>query len=219
MKSGLLLCVLLVPAAAASDVARLEGISVSHRGGWFASPAAPSVTYLDGDALREQLAAGRSLADVLAELVPGMAPASGTFTNSNQTVRGRALQLLIDGVPQGTNRNVSRDLFAVDPDAIERIEVIRGASTMFGGGAAGGLINVVTKNPLPGAVALDTRLGMRTSLTGISSDSLSFDLHQGATGGGEIWSWRVDATWRDLAAEFDADGNRLAPEPSQGDLF
>lgn len=219
MKSGLLLCVLLVPAAAASDVAQLEGISVSHRGGWFASPAAPSVMYLDGDTLRAQLATGRSLADVLAELVPGMAPASGTFTNSSQAVRGRALQLLIDGVPQGTNRNVSRDLFAVDPDAIERIEVIRGASTMFGGGAAGGLLNVVTKDPLPGAVRFDTRLGARTSLTEISGDGLGLDVHQGATGGGEIWSWRVDATWRDLAAEHDADGNRIAPEPSQGDLF
>lgn len=220
MKSRLLFSLVLVPlTATAADVTELEGISVSARGGWFASPAAPSVTYLEGEELRAQLAAGRTLADVLAELVPGMAPSSGTFTNSNQTVRGRAVQVLIDGVPQGTNRNVSRDLFVVDPDTIERIEVIRGASTIFGSGAAGGVINVVTRAPLPGDVAFDTRVGLRTSLTEIDGDAFGYELHQGATGGGEIWSWRLDATWRDLGAVFDADGERIAPEPSQGDLF
>lgn len=219
MWCGLLLGGLLTPAAAAAEITQLEGISVTDRGGWFASPAAPSVTYLDGEDLREQLASGRTLADALGELVPGMAPASGTFTNYSQTVRGRALQLLIDGVPQGTNRNVSRGLFAIDPDTIERIEVIRGASTVFGGGAAGGVINVVTRNPTPGETRFDARLGLRSSLTELSGDGLGLDAHQGITGSGDVWSWRVDATWRRFAAEYDADGERIAPEPSQGDLF
>jgi len=210
------------PAAAAGateDVLELEGISVTGRAGWTATPVAPSVTFINGDDIRTQLLAGSTLADALATLVPGMAPASGTFTNSNQTVRGRSMQLLIDGVPQGTNRNISRDLFTVDPDAIERIEVIRGASTLYGGGAAGGLINVVTRNPLPGGPFLDTRIGLRSSMTEVSGDGLSYDLHQGATGGGDVWSWRLDATLRELGAAFDVDGNRIAPEPSQGDLF
>lgn len=205
--------------AAESGVTELEGISVTSRAGWSPDSLPRAATFITADELQRQLATGRSLADVLAELVPGMAPSSGTFTNYSQTVRGRSLQLLIDGVPQGTNRNVSRDLFTIDPDSIARIEVIRGASTLFGGGAVGGLVNIVTKNPAPGKPAFDTRLGLRSSLTDISGDALSTEIHQGATGGGEIFSWRLDATWRGLGAEFDADGHRIAPEPSQGDLF
>jgi iron complex outermembrane receptor protein len=53
---------------------------------------------------------------------------------------------LIDGIPQSTPlRNGARDLRVIDPSAIERVEVIKGASAIYGNGADGGIINYITK--------------------------------------------------------------------------
>ena len=52
---------------------------------------------------------------------------------------------MIDGVPQSTTRNTSRDLATIDPSMIERVEVIRGATAIYGDGATGGIVNIVTR--------------------------------------------------------------------------
>jgi iron complex outermembrane receptor protein len=44
-----------------------------------------------------------------------------------------------------TSRTDSRQLDAIDPFNIEHIEVISGATSLYGGGSTGGLINIVTK--------------------------------------------------------------------------
>jgi iron complex outermembrane receptor protein len=56
--------------------------------------------------------------------------------------------VLIDGIPQSTPlRNGGRDLRTIDASAIDHIEVINGATAMYGNGAAGGVINYITKKP------------------------------------------------------------------------
>jgi iron complex outermembrane receptor protein len=61
-------------------------------------------------------------------------------------LRGRQVLVLIDGIPQSTPlRNGARDLRVIDPSAIERVEVIKGASAIYGNGADGGIINYITK--------------------------------------------------------------------------
>ena len=46
---------------------------------------------------------------------------------------------------QTPSRTDSRQLDAIDPFNIEHIEVISGATSLYGGGSTGGLINIVTK--------------------------------------------------------------------------
>jgi iron complex outermembrane receptor protein len=60
-------------------------------------------------------------------------------------MRGRAIVVLIDGVRLNSSRTDSRQLDAIDPFNIEHIEVISGATSLYGGGSTGGLINIVTK--------------------------------------------------------------------------
>lgn len=88
--------------------------------------------------------------------------ASGTRGNNRQIdIRGMGPEntlILIDGVPV-TSRNSVRyswrgerdtrgDTNWVPPEQVERIEVIRGpAAARYGSGAAGGVVNIITKRP------------------------------------------------------------------------
>ena len=49
--------------------------------------------------------------------------------------RSRLVLVMVDGVPLNTNRDSSRNLANIDPALIERIEVIRGSSAIYGSGA------------------------------------------------------------------------------------
>ncbi len=46
-------------------------------------------------------------------------------------MRGRAVQYMIDGVPQHGFGDSSRQLNSISPNSIERIEVVSGASGML----------------------------------------------------------------------------------------
>jgi iron complex outermembrane receptor protein len=59
----------------------------------------------------------------------------------------RSIKVLLDERPINDPSGFVPDLFDVDFNAIDRIEVLRGPATSFyGGGAAGGIINIVTQN-------------------------------------------------------------------------
>ncbi len=60
-------------------------------------------------------------------------------------MRGRSMIVMVDGVRLNSSRSDSRQLDSIDPFNINHIEVISGATAMYGGGSSGGLINIVTK--------------------------------------------------------------------------
>jgi iron complex outermembrane recepter protein len=106
-----------------------------------------AVTIVNSRTLQELQTVNNNVSDILAVTVPGLALSSGTSSNWGQTLRGRQALILIDGVPQSTPlRNGSVDIRTIDPSALERIEVIKGATSIYGNGAAGGIINYITKN-------------------------------------------------------------------------
>ena len=172
-----------------------------------------SVTVIEREQIQQQVAVSRNLAEVLSKVVPGMAPASQTLTNFNQSLRGRNMLVLIDGVPQNTNRNASRDLMTIDPANIERIEVVRGGSAVYGSGAAGGIVNIISRRNEEGSA---TSVGLSSSLSNIDSDGLGTRLahYTGGSNGNMDYSFNLAAERRQ--GFFDADGDRIAPEPSQG---
>ena len=64
------------------------------------------------------------------------------------TERGvRGIKVLLDGIPLNDPTGFAPDLFDVDWATVQRIEVFRGpASALYGGGAAGGIINISTRD-------------------------------------------------------------------------
>lgn len=95
--------------------------------------------------IEKQSNAGKSTSDILGLLIPSLTSGSGTTSNYGMTMRGRVVQYMIDGVPQTGYRDLSRQLNSISPAMIERIEVVSGASSIYGSGATGGIINIITR--------------------------------------------------------------------------
>ncbi|MBV8327196.1 TonB-dependent receptor [Chryseobacterium sp.] len=105
-----------------------------------------SITIVAEKQIQSQLTVNSDITSILQYTVPSLGTNSGQTSNTGQTLRGRQVLVLIDGIPQSTPlRNGARDLRVIDPSAIERIEVIKGASSIYGNGADGGIINYITK--------------------------------------------------------------------------
>ncbi|MFT5757087.1 MAG: iron complex outermembrane receptor protein [Alteromonadaceae bacterium] len=122
-----------------------------------------SVSIIDNQTISQDLLTSAELQTMLSIHVPGMGAANtGTSSNSGQSLRGRSALVMIDGVPQSTPlRNGKLGIRSLDPSVIERIEVIKGATSIYGNGAAGGIINYITKSAnsekaLAGRVALSS---------------------------------------------------------------
>ncbi|EAY4009997.1 TonB-dependent siderophore receptor [Salmonella enterica] len=165
------------------------------------------------------------LADIIRKM-PGVNltgnSASGTRGNNRQIdIRGMGPEntlVLIDGVPV-TSRNSVRyswrgerdtrgDTNWVPPEMVERIEVIRGpAAARYGSGAAGGVVNIITKRPTNdwhGSLSLytnqpesskegDTRRG-NFSLSGpLAGDTLTMRLY-GNLNRTDADSWDINSS-------------------------
>lgn len=110
-----------------------------------------SVTILSAKDIETQSSINTNISSILTWAVPGLGYTNNTTSNVGQTLRGRNVLVLIDGIPQSTPlRAGSRDIRSIDPAAIERVEVIKGATSIYGNGADGGLINYITKKPKTG---------------------------------------------------------------------
>ncbi|XOV91364.1 MAG: TonB-dependent receptor domain-containing protein [Bacteroidota bacterium] len=93
-----------------------------------------------------------------------------TSANSgNQTLRiqgldGRYTQILKDGFPLYSGFSSGLSIMQVPPLDLQQVEVIKGsASTLYGGGAIAGLINLVSKRPEMGHPELNLMLNQTTA--------------------------------------------------------
>ena len=133
-----------------------------------------SITLIDQQSIKENLQVSSELQNLLAVAVPGMAPSTGSTSNFGQTLRGRNVLVMIDSVPQDTPlRNGGLGIRTLDPASIERIEVVNGATSIWGNGAAGGVINYITKKPGDGAANVMLSQSVRSSLVK-TSDSVGY---------------------------------------------
>ncbi len=163
-------------------------------------------------------ASSGNIATVLAKVVPGLSDSSRTITDYGQTLRGRNALILVDGVPMNLTRDTSRGLSSIDPQSITGIEVIRGSNAIYGSGAAGGTISITTK-AAGGEPAAKTVVSLQTPLTSLRSNALSGDIHQYFSGSQNNFDYALDFGYQRIGSPYDASGDRIAPEPSQGDLF
>ncbi|MCX2684420.1 TonB-dependent receptor [Pseudomonas sp. DCB_AW] len=181
-------------------------------------PQARQVNVIEREQLKQLRQGSDGLATLLAKSIPGMADSSRTITDYGQTLRGRTMLVLVDGVPLNTNRDSSRNLANIDPALIERIEVIRGSSAIYGAGATGGIISITTR-PAGGEQMAETTLTGVSPLSQVDSDGLGGQLQHHVAGAQGALDYAFDFGARHIGASYDAKGHRIAPEPSQGDLF
>ncbi|QJR80353.1 TonB-dependent receptor [Alteromonas pelagimontana] len=75
-------------------------------------------------------------------------PALGSSNIRLQGMYGRYTQLLADGLPLYGNQAASIGLLQIPPTDLGRVEIIKGsASSLYGGSALGGVINLVSRRP------------------------------------------------------------------------
>ncbi|VTP60602.1 Iron-regulated outer membrane proteins [Serratia rubidaea] len=140
------LLAMLAPAAWADDQKNEDQLVVSanrmHRS---AAEMAQTTWVIESQEIEQQVQGGKEIKEILAQLIPGMDVSSQGRTNYGMNMRGRSMLVMIDGVRQNSSRTDSRQLDSIDPFNIDHIEVISGATSLFGGGSTGGLVNIVTK--------------------------------------------------------------------------
>ena len=176
-----------------------------------------SITIVRRDEIEQQVSAGSGLGDILGKLVPGFALGRESPSTFTQTLRGRNINVLIDGIPQSTNRNGARILTLIDPSAVERIEVIRGATAIYGDGATGGVVNIITRKG-SGPVSHVTEVGANLSLSH-PSDSLGSLVRHTSSGSTDRIDFLANLAVEQSGAFFDADGDRIPPSgANQGSL-
>lgn len=177
-----------------------------------------SVTVINRDTIERQAEVTRDLSEILAKLVPGLSPPTQTTSIFGQTLRGRNISVLIDGVPQSTNRNAQRDLRTIDPSAIERIEIVRGPSAIYGDGATGGIVNIITRRGAAEELVSRSTVGLDFSTTN-PEDSFGYTLQHSVSGTKDQWNYIATAALSTNGGFFDAEGDRIPPDPlGQGGL-
>lgn len=177
-----------------------------------------SVTILTRKQLEDNLAVTTDITQILANEVPGLAPSAQTNSNVGQSLRGRSVLIMIDGIPQSTPlRNGEVDLRSIDPAVLERIDVIKGATAIYGNGAAGGLINYITLTPKDETpIAGQTSLNLTGSLASLKN-SVGGRIGQLLHGKLGKFDYAVSGVYERSGEWKDAKGNLVGPNYSLGE--
>ncbi|WP_153786863.1 TonB-dependent receptor [Pseudomonas sp. EMN2] len=191
-------------------------VSVASRTSTAISEIPGTVWVVDQQQLREQIDSGVSLKEAIGKLVPGLDLAPEGRTNYGQNMRGRDVLVMIDGVSQNSSRGLSRQFDSISPFNVERVEVLSGASAIYGGGATGGIINIVTKKGEPGPLRFETQLGASSGFN--NSGDLSTRIAQSISGGNERINARLGVSGEQNEAFYDGAGEQIFIDNTQTDL-
>jgi vitamin B12 transporter len=137
---------------------------------------------------------GQNLANVLSQV-------AGVEINGNQSFGGKNLgyyirggrnrqtAIYIDGIPvtDASGINLEYDLRLIPVEQIEKIEVMKGASsTLYGTGAATGVINITLKKSAKKEISGNAYINMGTQNTSETSKTSAQDFNQGLSVNGTI---------------------------------
>ncbi|AIK12679.1 TonB-dependent ferric aerobactin receptor [Pectobacterium atrosepticum SCRI1043] len=170
---------------------------------------------IEGTELEQQIHGGKELKDALAQLIPGLDVSSQSRTNYGMNMRGRAIVVLIDGVRLNSSRTDSRQLDAIDPFNIAHIEVISGATSLYGGGSTGGLINIVTKKGQP---EIETEFEVGTKSGFNRNKDHDERIASAFSGGNERISGRMSIAYQKFGGWYDGNGNATLLDNTQTGL-
>lgn len=165
--------------------------------------------------LQQQIEGGKEFKDALAQLIPGLDVSSQSRTNTSMNLRGRPVVILIDGVRLNSSRTDGRQLDSIDAFNINYIEVISGATSIYGGGSTGGLINIVTKKGQP-EDQVEFETGLKTGFK--SGKDHDERVAAAVSGGNEKISGRMSIAYQQFGAWYDGSGKQALMDNTQTGL-
>lgn len=177
-----------------------------------------AVQVIEAEEIAEAVAQGLDVTAILARNVPGFSVPNQTLSGASETFRGRGLLVMVDGVPRNVPlRDTQRNLPGIDLAAVERIEVIGGASSLYGAGGTGGIVNFVTRDGTgdDGRTRITTEMRARafTADPGASiAPAGAFSVSQRLGAFDYAFSLSHDRT----RETFDGDGNLMPSDPMLG---
>ncbi|MFL6586514.1 MAG: TonB-dependent receptor [Luteimonas sp.] len=171
-----------------------------------------AISLVSQEQVAQTLALTEDATAVLARTVPGYAESSQAMSNTGETLRGRIALRLFDGIPQGSPlREGGRNGTFTDMGLVGRIEVINGPSASEGIGAAGGIINYISK--VPTVEGHETQLTTRYS-TQFGTDSSGWKVGVNHAYKGDAFDMLASASYIDRGISYDGNGRRIGMNTS-----
>jgi iron complex outermembrane receptor protein len=195
------------------DISRLDEVVISaSRHSEYLSEIPASVTVVGQAKLQEFAKSTTNISEILEFTVPGLAVSTGTFSNWGQTLRGRSLLVMVDGIPQSSPiRNGQLGIKSISPNDISRVEVIKGATSIFGNGGNGGFINYITKNPNSTKKIEGSTNVWGTSGLAETKEGLGFGVYQSFKGNLDKFSYYFSGSYEETGNKYDAKGVPILP--------
>lgn len=182
--------------------------------------AVANVTIIDQKKLQQFIKIAPDMSHLIGMIEPAMSLSTNTTNNRYQNLRGRSILVLIDGIPQSTPlRATDRDIRSIDPAAVERIEIVKGATSIYGNGAIGGIMNIVTKKSPKNVI-----LGGQTTIGASARDSFKenrgfgYRFNQQIYGNYKGFSYLVDGAMNQTGSAIDGTGEYISPRYGLGDV-
>ena len=136
------------------DEKKIEKIQVTaSRLGRIVTESATRTEVISGEEVQEKaLMRPGNISMLVAETggvrVQNTSPALGSANIRLQSLYGRYTQLLSDGLPLYGGQTASIGLLQIPPTDLANVEIIKGsASSLYGGSALGGVINLISRTP------------------------------------------------------------------------
>lgn len=137
---------------------------------------------------------GQNLANILSQVAGVEINGNHSFNGKNlgyyiRGGRNRQVAIYIDGVPvcDASGINIEYDLRLIPVEQIEKIEIMKGASsTLYGTGAATGVINITLKKSAKKEISGNAYFNMGTQNTAETSKTSAQDFNQGLSVNGTI---------------------------------
>ena len=182
--------------------------------------AVANVTIIDQKKLQQFIKIAPDMSHLIGMIEPAMSLSTNTTNNRYQNLRGRSILVLIDGIPQSTPlRATDRDIRSIDPATVERIEIVKGATSIYGNGAIGGIMNIVTKKSPKNVI-----FGGQTTIGASARDSFKenrgfgYRFNQQFYGNYKGFSYLVDAAMNQTGSAIDGTGEYISPRYGLGDV-
>ena len=172
---------------------KIEKIQVSaSRLGRIVTESATRTEIINGEEIQEKaLMRPGNISMLVAETggvrVQTTSPALGSSNIRLQGMYGRYTQLLSDGLPLYGGQTASIGLLQIPPTDLANVEIIKGsASSLYGGSALGGVINLISRTPsdvYEGEVLVNATSKNGQDITSYFASPLTDDLSASVTAG------------------------------------
>ncbi|MFH7243795.1 MAG: TonB-dependent receptor domain-containing protein [Spirulina sp.] len=178
-----------------------------------------SVTVITREDIEQQSALSSDFRDILGNLVPGFGPPTSVSTPRSiiQNLRGRSTTILFNGIPLTGNYGLDRELRALDPSTVERVEVVRGPTAIYGSQATGGVISITSRAPADTPMQVTVAPEIDGTFRNLN-ESFGHGLQLGVSGDDGEVDYVFSLRRQQTGAAFDAEGDRI-PETSGGGVI